>query len=136
MTKATSHHTTTCYGTCPKIDLEIDSNRNIYLSGEFYKAYGLIDTAMSGKFVGKLTDTLYNELINILKTSNLRSLYFPEAEGMDGSTKTLIIYYNGQRKYLKSMFPPTIAERLILFLYRIRKIAVMTRTNEKRTIEE
>ena len=61
---------------------------------------------------------------------------FPERNGADAPVTTLIIYYNGQRKYLKSMFPPTIAEKLIEFLYLISERAILTRTNEKRTMEE
>jgi len=131
------YHTTICFGTCPIIDLEIDSNKNVYLSGEFYKeGYLGIDSIKSGQFVGVLSDSLYNELLNILKTCNLRTLNFREADCCDGPITTLIIYYNGQRKYLKSMFPPTIADKLINFMYLLRDRAILTRTDEKRKIEK
>jgi hypothetical protein len=132
------YHTTSCFGSCPTIDLEIRNDKNVYLKGEFYKENPMyeIDSIKSGQFIGKLNDTLYNELINILQTSNLRTLTFPEIHGADAPVTTLIIYYNGQRKYLKSMFPPTITDKLIEFLYFVNERANLTRTNEKRTIEE
>jgi hypothetical protein len=131
------YHTTSCYGTCPTIDLEIDSNRNIYLSGSFYDSTSMFkkDTAASGNFTGRLNETQYNRLISILQTCNLKTLEFPERMGADAPVTTLIIYYNGQRKYLKSMFPPSIAEELIEFLYMINQNTKLTKTKEKRTIE-
>lgn len=132
------YHTTSCFGSCPTINLEIANDRTIYLDGKFYKGNSMYetDTIKSGEFIGKLNDTLYNELLNILQTCNLRTLAFPEIHGADAPVTTLIIYYNGQRKYLKSMFPPTIADRLIEFLYLVNERTNLTRTNEKRTIEE
>jgi len=132
------YHTTNCFGSCPIIDLEIDSERNVYLKGEFYKD-GLefyVDSIKSGQFVGKLNDALYNELIDILQTCNLKTLVFPEIYCCDAPITTLIIYYNGQRKYLKSMFPPTLADKLIEFLYFVNEKADLAKTNEKRKIEE
>ncbi|MCX6238147.1 MAG: DUF6438 domain-containing protein [Bacteroidia bacterium] len=132
------YHTTSCFGSCPTIEIEIDNNRNVYLKGEFYKGDSMdeIDIIKSGQFFGKLNDTLYKELINILQTCNLKTLTFPEKEGADAPVTTLIIYYNGQRKYLKSMFPPTIASKLIEFLYLVNERTDLTRTNEKRIIEK
>ncbi|OCA80275.1 hypothetical protein BBH99_16055 [Chryseobacterium contaminans] len=125
------YHTTNCYGTCPVIDLEIDKNGNIYLSGEF-----LNDKNKSGQFKGKLSDELLNELMYILKTSNLRTWSFPKKEGHDGAVTTLIVYYNGERKYFKSMFPPTIADQLINFLYGLNEKVSLIRTEEKKILYE
>lgn len=132
------YHTTSCFGSCPTIDLEITNDRNIYLKAEFYKENSIyeIDSLKSGQFIGKMNDSLYNELINILQTCNLRTLAFPEIHGADAPVTTLIIYYNGQRKYLKSMFPPTIADKLIEFLYLVNTKAELTRTNDERTLEK
>ncbi len=132
------YHTTSCFGSCPTINLEIANDRTFYLEGEFYKDNSMyeMDSIKSGAFIGKLNDTLYNELINILQTCNLRTLIFPEVHGADAPVTTLIIYYNGQRKYLKSMFPPIIANKLIEFLYLVNERANLTRTNVKQKIEE
>jgi hypothetical protein len=63
-------------------------------------------------------------------------LSFTERHGADAPVTTLIIYYNGQRKYMKSMFPPTIADKLIEFLYLVNTKVDLTRTEEKRTLEK
>lgn len=132
------YHTTTCFGSCPVVDMEVDENKVIYLQGKFFghNSRSRIDSLRSGTFMGVLPDSLYNELIFILQTSNLRTLTFPEVRGADAPESTLIIYYNGQRKYLKSMFPPTIARRLIHFLYSLSKNIVLERTAEKKQLEK
>lgn len=132
------YHTTSCFGSCPTIDLEIKDDRSVYLKGQFYKDNSMfeVDSSKSGQFIGKLNDTLYAELIDILQTCNLKTLTFPERHGADAPVTTLIIYYNGQRKYLKSMFPPTIADKLIEFLFFVNTKAELTKTNEKRTLEK
>ena len=132
------YHTTSCFGSCPTIDLEIDKNKNIYLDGHFYKGDSMFekDSIKSGLFIGKLNDELYNELITIIQSCNLKKLTFPERDGADAPVTTLIIYYNGQRKYLKSMFPPTIASKLIQYLYQINERTNLTSTKEKRILEK
>jgi hypothetical protein len=132
------YHTTSCFGSCPTIDLEIRNDKSVYLKGQFYKDNSMfeLDSITSGQFVGKLNDTLYDELITILQTCNLKKLSFRGRHGADAPVTTLIIYYNGQRKYLKSMFPPTIADKLIEFLYLVSTKAELTRTDEKRTLEK
>lgn len=132
------YHTTSCFGSCPTIDLEIRNDKSVYLKGQFYNDNSMFETdsIKSGLFIGKLNDILFTELLDILQTCNLRKMSFPERHGADAPVTTLIIYYNGQRKYLKSMFPPTIAEKLIEFLYLISERVNLTRTNEKLTIEE
>jgi len=132
------YHTTSCFGSCPTIDLEIDNKRNIYIDGQFYKDDSMFenDTIKSGQFIGKLNDALYNELVTIIQTSNIKTLTFPERDGADAPVTTLIIYYNGKRKYLKSMFPPTIASKLIQYLYQINEKANLIRTTEKRILEK
>jgi hypothetical protein len=130
------YHSTDCFGSCPIIDLEIDSNKNIYFSGKFFiDDMWTVDSLKSGQFIGVLTDTLYNKLLNILKTCNLRTLDFQEIECCDAPIITLIIYFNGWRKYLRSMSPPPLANELIDFLYSINEKVVLTKTNEKRILE-
>lgn len=132
------YHTTTCLGNCPEIDLEIRNDKSIYVNSKVYIGDWRLqfDSSRSGTFAGKLSDTLYNELIHNLQTCNLRTLTFPEKHGADAPVTTMIIYYNGQRKYLKSMFPPAIAYQLINYLFYINTKATLTRTDEKRTLEK
>ena len=129
------YHSSKCYWNCPIIDLEITSDKNIYFAGRFYKGIYGFDHAKSGHFTGMLSDSLYNELIDILQTCNLRTLTFPSRSGADAPIVTLIIYYNGQKKCLYSMFPPAITDRLIDFLHHINERVSLTRTNEIMVLE-
>jgi hypothetical protein len=131
------YHTTHCFGTCPMINLEINEDGSFYFNAEFQKEYTYmqIDSLKTGRFNGRLDSEQLSELITILQTSNLKTLTFPERTGADGPTTTLIIYYNNRRKYLKSMFPPTIAEKIIEYLYLVTEKAKYERTDDIREIE-
>jgi hypothetical protein len=48
----------------------------------------------------------------------------------------IIVYYNGQRKYLKSMEPPIISKGLISFLRTLAENKRLGKTNETKVIEE
>lgn len=124
-------HSTRCYGTCPIIALEIDKDRNIYLDIKHYS-----DSSKNGQFEGKLTQKEYNSLLKILETSNIKSWEFPEIMGADAPIRTIILYYNGIRKYFKSMFPPTVSYELIGFLRNITDSPQLIKTNIKRKLEE
>ncbi|MDR3025445.1 DUF6438 domain-containing protein [Chryseobacterium sp.] len=125
------YHTTNCLGTCPKIDLEIDKDGKVYLNRD------IIDNKeKSGVFEGQLSSDAFDKLIDILKTSNVKSWSFPEKDGYDGAVTTLIMYYNGERKYFKSMFPPTISHQLINFLYNLEDSKMnLVRINKSRSFE-
>ena len=126
-------HTTRCFGSCPIYHLQIKNDRSIQLhKEEILKNHSMmeIDEEKIGYFEGNLTDDEYEEFIKILKTSNLRNLKFNGITCCDGSTKTIIVYFNGQRRYLKSMFPPGVASRLINYLYYICSKPSLKKTNE------
>lgn len=124
------YHTTSCYGSCSTIDLEIDNNKNIFIHREIFN-----DKINSGNFTGTLSEKSYNELIKILQTSNLRLWTFSQKEVHDAPATTLIIYYNGKRKYFKSTSPPAISQPLIDLLYNIGEKTTLIRTDKKRQIE-
>lgn len=124
------YRTTPCYGDCSVINLEIDKNRNIFIHRELFN-----DKINSGNFTGTLYENLYNQLINILQTSKLKIWTFPKKEGHDAPTTTLIIYYNGKRKYFKSMFPPVFSQQLINLLYQIGEETELIRTDKEKQIE-
>ncbi|SDI35468.1 hypothetical protein SAMN05421846_106239 [Chryseobacterium taeanense] len=124
------YRTTSCYGNCSIINLELDKNKNIYIHREIFN-----DKINSGNFKGTLSEEEYARFINILQTSNLRKWYFPEKDGSDSPITTLIIYHNGKRKYFKSMFPPAISNQLIKLLYEIGEKAQLIRTDKEKQME-
>jgi len=134
-------HTSGCFGSCPIFHLEIDNKKNIKLFAEMVYQKGLPlvseeDTAKTGYFKGTVNDTLYTQLDNILQTIGIENLNFNNSTCCDGSIKTIIIYYNGKRKYLKSMFPPERADTLISTLYKICTMNKLIRTKDKFDIEK
>jgi hypothetical protein len=130
------YHLSRCNGTCPSMDLEIDSARNVYVNREFYKTKSLIDSANSGTFKGKLTPAQDSLLTDVLKKSNLDSLAFPEVGIADVSETTIIVYYNGKRKHLTSARPPEVANDLITFLKSVGNDTTLVRTTEVKELEK
>src|ERR1017187_574579 len=113
-------HSSICFGTCPVLHIEIDSNRQIFYNGQVSKGFNPeIDPSLSGTFKGTLNFSSYNNLIDLLHTSNLEELEFNNETCCDGPIVTIIVYFNGQRKYLKYMFPPLIAHDLIQYFYNV-----------------
>jgi hypothetical protein len=132
-------HTSSCFGTCPTYHLQIDSIKQAMLYAEevFPDNYEFKrDSSKMGYFTGTIADTTYNKLISLLETCNLSTLEFDGAQCCDGSVITIIVYYNGQRKYLQSMFPPAIADSLISYLYAICARTALQKTKDKFIIEE
>ncbi|WP_163356869.1 DUF6438 domain-containing protein [Dysgonomonas sp. 25] len=128
-------HKSRCNGTCPTISLEIDNERNIYIEREYFKTKSETDPLNSGRFKGKLSESNYTYLLNLLKNCDLDTLEFPESNIMDLSKTTLIIYYNGKQKYLKSVEIPDKAEELVNFLNVIGNNRELERTEEIRQLE-
>lgn len=56
-----------CFGSCPVMRLEIDSNRNI-------RFYGLMHTAITEGYTGKLPENVYNSIIRKIRNLPVDSL--------------------------------------------------------------
>jgi hypothetical protein len=140
--------TTSCRGDCPEFYMEIDNRKNVYLDGLFFvyekiipdtihgltKAHPdlLLDTARSGYFVGVLDDTLYNQLILLLKTSHLKTVKVPRSMVSDGPNETLTIFFSGQQKYFATHDFPTVLSSLVGYLYSLNTKVNWVRTEKKR----
>jgi hypothetical protein len=115
-------HTSGCYGTCPTYHLQIDSNRKVklfaetvYIEGSNFREHE-IDKDKIGYFSGSISNTTYNKLIKQLQICNIDTLTFGGPDCCDLPIKTIIVYYNGKRRYLSAMFPPESAYDLISLL--------------------
>lgn len=128
-------HSSRCNGTCPRIDLEIDSSKSLFVDREYFKTKSETDKRFSGQFKGLLSQEDYNKLLGLLHSCNIDNLNFPSSDMMDGIETTIIVYYNGQRKYLKSPEPPNSAKELIAFLKSLGDNKLLKRTNDTKCIE-
>lgn len=136
-------HTSRCFGSCPAYHTQIDSTGTLLLYSEYVDKTPDIntdlnnpDTTKMGYFTGQVSDRQYKELVNELENVGLDNLHFDGRDCCDGSTKTIIIYFNGKRKFLKSMFPPREADKLISQLRYITESTVTQRTNQTFKIED
>lgn len=99
-------------GNAPHVSLQVDSARNLYV--HFRNEY---DKSMrKGTYSALLDHNTYNQLIYQLQNAQLRALRFGNFKGADSAITTLIVYFNGKRKYLKSIAPPRVTRDLLSFI--------------------
>lgn len=135
--KLVFHATGCCGGECPLLNLQIDKSRKLYSDSKHVKGeYKTLDTTISGKREGKLDEVLYNELITLLKTSNLKNLKFKTVGGSSAPNITLIVYFNGQKKRLSSPVTPTVIDGLIKYLYDLNHKVTLAKTDKKIVLEK
>lgn len=131
-------HTDFCYGTCNVYHLQVNEAGTFRLHRAFMyknKTY-YRDSAAEGYFSGQLPDSLFQPMLHALRTINLRNLYMDTILCCDAPVRTIIVYFNGQRKYFKTAFPPRLMDRLIIALYNIGAYANGSRMNEPFKLEE
>jgi len=132
------YHTTRCFGWCPAIDMQLDSNKTIIVNRMIFPQGkgATADSTASGMFTGKVSQAVYDSLTSLMVKMNIDSLKFPNTLCCDAPVVTLIVYHNGKRKYLKSMFPPEEAQALITMLKTIALDSTLTRVEKIGKIEE
>ncbi len=131
-------HTTLCHGSCNVYHMELNNSKRykLYVETVFDNNTFYRDSAKQGYFTGKVSNTLYNKLTNALQTSNLKTLRMKQEFCCDAPIVTIIAYFNGQRRYFKSMSPPIAANNLIQTLNQICDANKGVKTNKKFTFEE
>lgn len=133
-------HTSTCFGNCLVIHLEISDDRTVKFSGNYFKDENFyeIDSARSGNFTGQLSEEIYYELVELIIQSNLPTMN--ETAGnilcCDGAIKTIILYHNGARKYYKAMFESKLMKELISYLYTFPEKLDLTEVDENFRFEQ
>jgi hypothetical protein len=132
------------WGSTPTFHLQVDKDKNMKIySEEVFKYPNKIrswetDTSKMGYFIGKVTDTTFVKLKSELQAIGLDTVKFvsPKYALDSESPVDIIVYYNGKRKCLKSMYPPTYARKLISTLYEICETTDLQKTKEKFIIEK
>jgi len=122
-----------CFGSCPVIQIRINLNKKIEMNAKYSDKFGIkIDEEKSGSYFGKLNDSLYSELIDLLIKSKIETLNISnEMLCCDGAVKTIEVYHNGKKNYIQTMFEPRMLRELIGFLYSLREKAELTKTNQE-----
>lgn len=100
-------------GSTPNISLQIDSTRNLYVHFRIPSSDRMQRT---GVYSAVLDEDTYNKLISQLQNAQILALRFGNTKGADSPIITLIIYYNGIRKYLRSIAPHRIARNLLNYI--------------------
>jgi len=137
-------HSTGCFGSCPTYHLQLNNDKSFKLFAESVlkrdtvslNILGKADTTKMGYFIGQSDDTLFQQITTELATLGLDTINFDGPSYTDGSSITLIIYYDGKRRYLQSYFPTPKADKLISSLYNVCESSPKKRSNEKFKIEE
>lgn len=107
-------HSTGCFGYCPIMTIEIDNKKNLkYIGGQF--------SHIKGNYSSTLSDSLYAELINILRISELDKLKNNNSKVEDVPVYTIAISYNQKNRLLKSYRLPLVANELLNYLMHITK---------------
>jgi hypothetical protein len=116
----------------------VNNNKSVKLFSEqvYQNTPGwTLDSSKMGYFKGFANDTSFNKLVNELQNINLDSLKYDKINCCDGSIITLIIYYNGKRKYLKSMVLPESTDSLVSTLYEISGTSNLTKIDKNDSTE-
>jgi hypothetical protein len=134
-------HSTGCFGRCPTYHLKVNSDKTLKLFAEtvYKNGSGRVfdaDSSKIGYYTGLVSDSDFANLNRELKAIGLDSLKFEGPNCCDGSVITLIVYYNGKRKFLRSMFPPDKASKLISTFYSICENSGLKRSSRKFDIEQ
>ena len=125
-------HSSECFGHCPLIDYEINSKGFVK-----YKFGGwAADSSKRGHFVGQMPDSTYLLFQRILKNCQLETLRWNSTRCCDGVVVTLIIFFNNERKYIKSMLPSIVTDDLLNFFYTLDSKMNFTITDQKFYMQE
>ena len=108
-----------CFGTCPKVDMEIKADKSIKLQRETISIKGMGE-ASTHKYDGMLTDIEFDSLVTVINKVGYKTLKFGDVMCCDGVVYDFTFYNtDGTITKLKSMFPPQEAHLMIEYFSRL-----------------
>ncbi|MEW5675640.1 DUF6438 domain-containing protein [Flavobacterium enshiense] len=134
-------HSSACFGDCPVYHLEVKNDKKVKLISEEsprsskQKSSESINKEPIYK-TGSINDGTFNRLTHELKAIGMDSIEFDGVTCCDRPLITIILYHNGKRTFLQSMFPPEKANKLIEILYEISKSEALQKSDEIFFVEE
>ncbi|HVA97826.1 MAG TPA: DUF6438 domain-containing protein [Bacteroidia bacterium] len=122
---------TACYGSCPRMKLEIDSSGKIFFLGDAYTG------KYRGLYEGQLKPPDLLRLKNILQHSWLDNFPDTLGHGMvdDAPIYNFIFYYNGKKKVSRGYDVPYFNYDLLAFLLDSYKRANLKKDNQTHNFE-
>lgn len=132
-----SFHSGPCFGICPSYHLQVNPDGSALLKGDSlsYKR-GNVPPQRVGYFTGKVQDSTFRKLVVQLREAGLDTLKFKGPNCCDAPMKTLIVRYNGKRRYLHAMFPPDHVHGLLSTLRDIYDKTPWQSTAQRFSIEQ
>jgi len=133
-------HNSRCFGDCDVYHLEIKGDTSVKVYGEaVYQHSGrkmyIHSPDKEGYFSGKAKRNEFKTLDSIIRHIGIDTIKFDNSDCCDGIIYTIIIYREGKRIELKSMFPPEKARQLIAVLNSICRNSDVKRTAKPFTLE-
>ena len=131
-------NTTTCFGNCPALHLELNSDTTfrLYVEHVWDSTGAETDWSRIGYYEGKVSDSSYSRILTQLQNLDLENHTWDSYLYHDAAFKELIVYYYpDERKSLASMCPPYEAHRLIESLYELCNVEEKARVNDTFHIE-
>ncbi|MCC6634331.1 MAG: hypothetical protein IT251_02365 [Chitinophagaceae bacterium] len=128
-------HSSTCFGSCPQIAIEINREGGTKLKRQFFNESATQTKERSGEFKGHISKEALDGLMLELNHSNYETLQFPNVDCCDAPVITIIVYAKGKKVYLRSMMPPKDAGDLIKYLTELTTTVELPLAEDKFEIE-
>lgn len=124
-------NSSTCYGTCPELTIEIDN------SGYYYLLGGMYADPYKGYFKGMLTAKQLSRLNYLVQHSQIKKMYNWKQGNvvMDAPNYRLTINSNYKPLYLNTNEPPLNMTELIEFLLNSYKQVTLVQDQDKHKFE-
>lgn len=103
-----------CYGFCPDMKFEICKDKSI-------KFWGGNSSLKAGYFKGWLSDSLYNELMFLLRISDLDRTANANMFNADAPYYAIEVHYNNKYNFMHTSFLPLIYKKLEKYLLDLYK---------------
>ncbi|RZJ70699.1 DUF6438 domain-containing protein [Flavobacterium sp.] len=125
------YHTSGCFGFCPIYHLQVEGNGKIRLHIERVYTNGReVDSTKIGYYEGTLDKALYSKLESEIRKFDTSKIKFENTSCCDGVLKTVILYRNGKREFVREMFEPEQMRPLVGVLNEICAFGGLRRVGE------
>lgn len=115
---------TECYGRCPVMALEIDDQKRV-------KFIGIKNSVATGHYVSTLSNTQFENLLKILKFSQLDFIQCGTDRNIDLSTYSVELHYNNRSRNFRTCMLPFVLDDLKEFILSLPQNLNLIESKEK-----